>query len=365
MHAFYFWSKNLILFSKGMGQLKKFILTVTKPDTLKTLCHASISLIFLHFLIKFEQIRQNGAFHYIDIPIEPDFVPLGIQEPQLFPSVGESRIPHIIHQTWRSEEIPSKFSKWIQTWVKNHPGWTYYLWTDESARQLIKDRHPYLLKVFDGYSEGIRRADALRYVVLYEFGGVYADMDLESLKSLTPFTKKYACFLPQEPYEHPILDGNFEHLVINALMGCRPKHPFMKRLIDRLPAFQHMWSVLDSTGPHFVTSVYGDFKGDYSYPEMHENGIYLAPSEYFFPTIDPAKFFHFHYQCRRWIQLTSIQKRACKTLKVLGIKRKPLSFSYTDHHWEHTYIDLRISLKGPISIHKLVPRVNIYSYTSV
>lgn len=137
----------LTFFPTGMGQLKKFIMTVTKPDTLKTLCHASISLIFLHFLIKFEQIRQNGAFHYIDIPIEPDFVPLGIQEPQLFPSAGESRIPHIIHQTWRSEEIPSKFSKWIQTWVKNHPGWTYYLWTDESARQLIKDRHPYLLKV--------------------------------------------------------------------------------------------------------------------------------------------------------------------------------------------------------------------------
>ncbi|XP_022334858.2 uncharacterized protein LOC111131556 [Crassostrea virginica] len=344
-----------------MEKLLKIKVCVWRHCRLKTLCQGGVSLVLLHFLIKFEQIKQNGALHYIDIPVEPHFVPLGITDLESLPSDGINRIPHIIHQTWRDEEIPGKFSKWIQTWIQNHPGWIYYLWTDESARQLIKDRHPGLLGVFDGYTEGIRRADALRYVILYEFGGIYADMDLESLKTATPITKKYACFLPQEPYEHPILDGNFEHLVMNAIMGCKSKHPFMKRLIGRLSAYQHMWNVLDSTGPHFVTSVYKDFKRDHSYADTHENGVYLAPAEYFFPTIDPAKYFHFHSKCSNWIELTDIQKRACKTLKVLGMKRKPLPFSFTNHHWEHTYIDFRISLKRPFNIHNLVPHAKIYS----
>jgi hypothetical protein len=344
-----------------MGQCKKFFVAVTKLETLKTLAYGSIFLTGLHYLIKFEQIKQNGAFQNINIPLEPDFVPLGIRESETFPSDGIDRIPHIIHQTWKTDQIPSKFAKWIRTWIENHPGWTYYLWTDDSARQLIKERHPYLLKVFDTYTEGIRRADALRYVIMYEFGGIYADMDLENLKSVEPFTKKYACFLSQEPYEHPILDGNFENLVINAVLGCRPKHPFMKRLMDKLPSFQHMWSVLDSTGPHFVTSIYQDFKGEHTYPDTHTNGIYLAPAEYFFPTLDPAKFFYFYSQCSKWEKISELQKTACKTLKVLGGKRKPRPFSYTDHHWEHTYIDLRLSLKGPIDIHSLVPHVKIYS----
>ncbi|XP_062580062.1 uncharacterized protein LOC134242057 [Saccostrea cucullata] len=353
-------NKRIWLEFERMRQPRKFILALTRPQTLKTLCHGSMFLIVLHYLIKFEQIKENGAFHDIDIPVEPDFVPLGIRDPEAFPTDGDERIPRIIHQTWKNEDIPSKFSKWVQTWVKNHPDWTYYLWTDISARQLIQERHPHLLNTFDSYTEGIRRADALRYVIMYEFGGIYADMDLESLKSVEPFTKKYACFVSQEPYEHPLLDGNFENLVINAIIGCRPKHPFMKKLMDRLPSFHHMWNVLDSTGPHFVTLVYRDFKGEYSYPDTHVNGTYLAPAEYFFPTIDPAKFFHFYNQCKRWMHLGEKQKKACKTLKILGAKRKPLPFSFTDHHWEHTYIDLRLSLKGPVNIHTLIPNAKIY-----
>ncbi|KAK3097255.1 hypothetical protein FSP39_008104 [Pinctada imbricata] len=343
-----------------VNTIMKLVLAVSRPDTLRTLGVGAIFITLLHFIIKFEQVKEYGDFYNLYIPIEEEFVPLGISSPEDFPTSGPYRIPKIIHQTWKNRNIPSKFSKWVKSWVKNHPDWQYYLWTDDSARKLIRERHPHLLDVFNGYEDGIRRADSLRYIILYEFGGVYADMDMESLKPLDPFARKYACFLGQEPYEHPILDGGYEGLVINALMASRAKHPYMKLLMENLPKYQNMWSVMDSTGPHFVTLHFRDFNKNHPQPADHINGTYLAPSEYFFPTVDPSKYFWFNAQCGKFMKLKPIQQKACKSLKVNKLKKKPLSFSYTDHHWEHTYIDFRLSLKGPVDIKHLVPHAVIY-----
>ena len=326
---------------------------------IKTLCVAGLFITGLHWLIKFEQIREHGDFADLSIPISPDFVPLGISQVEQFPYTGEVKIPMIIHQTWKDTQIPRKFEKWIKTWIRNQPDWQYILWTDESARQLIADKYPDFLPVYDGYTENIRRADALRYFILYEYGGVYADMDMESLKSIIPVSYKYSCFVGQEPYEHSILDGNFEELVINALIGCRKGHPFMKMLIDYLPSFFHMWNVLDSTGPHFVTFVYKEFKRRHNVPATHINGTYLAPAEYFFPTIDPVKHFWMRKQCGNFEQLSKIQKRACMHLKLKGAKHTD-QYAFTTHHWIHTYLDFHLSLKGPIEIQDIVRHAQIY-----
>jgi len=338
----------------------KLLTAISRPPTLKTLVWGLVLIVVLHWVIKFEQILEHGNFQELDIPIASDFVPLGAHEPVIFPSSGPYRIPKIIHQTWINTEVPSKFVHWIKTWVTNHPDWEYYLWTDESARSLIREKYPYLLRTFDSYSEGIRKADALRYIVLYEFGGVYADMDLESFQPIDPMARKFPCFISQEPYEHPILDGNFEHLLINALMGCRARHPFMKQLMDNLPRFGHMWNVLDSTGPHFVTLIHHDYEINYPVPAENDNGTFVAPPEYFFPTIDPAKHFWFRVQCGKFHKLSDIQKKACMNLKVMGVKRKPSALSFTEHHWVHTYVDFRLSLKGPTNIFDIVPKAKIY-----
>ena len=41
-----------------------------------------------------------------------------------------------------------------------------------------------------------------RYFVLFEHGGVYADLDSECLKPLHPIVEEYSCILSQEPLEH-------------------------------------------------------------------------------------------------------------------------------------------------------------------
>ncbi|XP_052246388.1 uncharacterized protein LOC127855074 isoform X1 [Dreissena polymorpha] len=290
-----------------------------------------------------------------------EFPDPGIYEAEDFPSDGPSKVEKIIHQTWKTTEIPARYVDWMKSWSRNHPDWTYMFWTDESARALIADKYPQVLPAYDGYLENIRRADAMRYAILHEYGGVYADLDMESLQPLDPIIRKYSCVLPQEPYEHPIIDSNFEHLVINALMICSKGHPLMKKFLDNIPKFAHMWHVLDSTGPHYITLLYRQYLIDNNIEAGKTNGVYLAPAEYFFPTIDPVKFPYMRDRCyKQFAEMSHLQKTACVSLKRRGLERKPYPFSFTVHHWIHTYFVTRYSVSQPTDIHSFIPSVVIY-----
>ncbi len=51
-------------------------------------------------------------------------------------------------------------------------------------------RYPWFLKVYMAYPLSIHRADAARYLILHSFGGIYADLDVESLDSMDELIKK-------------------------------------------------------------------------------------------------------------------------------------------------------------------------------
>ena len=95
-------------------------------------------------------------------------------------------IPRIIHQTWKNEIIPQESKGATESWRNNHPGWKYILWTDAMNRDLINNHFPWFLEKYDNYKYNIQRADAIRYFILWKYGGVYADIDVVSQKPLDP-----------------------------------------------------------------------------------------------------------------------------------------------------------------------------------
>lgn len=333
---------------------------VMRPGRLRVALVTSAAFILVLcsrlFFVSYE--IEIPGYDKLDPTMYPD---LGITMAEEFPADGPYRIEKIIHQTWKSTDIPQHYVKWIKTWTKNHPDWKYMFWTDESARKLIADKYSNLLPAYDSYLENIRRADAMRYVILYEYGGIYVDLDMESLRPLNSIVRKYSCILPQEPYEHPIIDSNFEHLVINAFMACKKGHPLMKTFHENLPKFSHMWNLLDSTGPHYITLLYREYIQT-KFDPTSDDGVYLAPAEYFFPTIDPVKFSYMVERCyKNFDKMSHIQKTACISLKRRGLERNPYPFSFANHHWDHTYFMSRITLQGPTSIFDIVPHVEIYA----
>ncbi|TFK55991.1 hypothetical protein OE88DRAFT_1673087 [Heliocybe sulcata] len=161
------------------------------------------------------------------------------------------RIPRILHQTWRSQTLPDKWKDISQNCRDMMPDYEYVLWTDASSREFIAEHYPWFLDTFDNYEYPIQRADAIRYFVLYHFGGVYLDLDIGCTKRLDPLLA-YPVILPKT-----IPVG-----VSNDLMFAEKEHPFMLQTINNLMSWNYDWvlnypTVMFSTGPMFLSAQYG------------------------------------------------------------------------------------------------------------
>jgi hypothetical protein len=78
---------------------------------------------------------------------------------------------HIILGNQTLDTVRKDWQDARQTCLDLHPGWEVHTWTDEKARALVDTKFPALKETWDSYPYLIERVDALRYMVLHEFGG--------------------------------------------------------------------------------------------------------------------------------------------------------------------------------------------------
>lgn len=100
--------------------------------------------------------------------------------------------PKIIFQTWKTYTPPAKMAYWAQTWKDNNPDYKYVLWDDADNRKFVEEHYKWFLPTYDGYDVEIKRADAIRYMFLHKYGGIYADMDFECLKPFDTLLETYS-----------------------------------------------------------------------------------------------------------------------------------------------------------------------------
>ena len=77
-------------------------------------------------------------------------------------TAGPALLPAVVHQTWKTTDIPEQWQAARQSCIDLHPGFQFRLWTDEDARALIARDLPELLPTYDSYLFNIQRADAIR-----------------------------------------------------------------------------------------------------------------------------------------------------------------------------------------------------------
>ncbi|KNF05580.1 hypothetical protein PSTG_01389 [Puccinia striiformis f. sp. tritici PST-78] len=165
-----------------------------------------------------------------------------------------SMVPKIIHQTWKTDQIPDRWIPVRESCVAAHESYEYMLWTDKSGRELIEREYPWFLHIYDGYRYPIQRADAVRYFILHHYGGVYMDLDIGCLRPMDSLLR-FDLVLPQTV---PV--G-----VSNDLMFSAKGHPFMDFIIHRLGQFDHDYqlnyaTVMFSTGPMALSALYNMFR---------------------------------------------------------------------------------------------------------
>lgn len=165
---------------------------------------------------------------------------------------ARSRIPRIIHQSWRDGGFPKGLFnwRWQQGLVDLNPGWELRRWTDESSRALIAKEYPWFLPTYDAYPSYIQRCDASRYFIVHHFGGVYADLDIECSKPFAPVLAGHRAVFSYKQAR------NMSRGLVNALFATERRHPLWHLVFDLLlnrsaagaTAMTHV-DVVRSTGP--------------------------------------------------------------------------------------------------------------------
>jgi Glycosyltransferase sugar-binding region containing DXD motif len=139
-----------------------------------------------------------------------------------------------------------------------HPNWEVKVWQDP-----IKPDGYLLEKYWPKVNSGAQFSDLLRLDVLYKWGGVYVDSDLQLLKPLDALADTFDFFMASQ-------DG---WNLTNALIGAKKAHPEVRRLIDELLTNEPDWSVppYKTTGPYLFTRML-----------KHDKDITVLPRETFY-----------------------------------------------------------------------------------
>ncbi len=169
-----------------------------------------------------QQISQTKAGSDTDVTGTMQAPASSPEEATLAQRTDASAFPRLIFQTWKSKvDMPTNYARWSQSFRRLNPGFAYCLWDDFDNRRFIATHYPWFLPVYDTYPREIYRADAVRYFFLYQFGGLYADMDTECLKPLAPLFQSGDVWLGRMGK-----DPAFPHSIPNAIMASRPLQEF-------------------------------------------------------------------------------------------------------------------------------------------
>jgi inositol phosphorylceramide mannosyltransferase catalytic subunit len=55
--------------------------------------------------------------------------------------------------------------------LRYHETWQAHFWDDDNSSQFVEENFPHLKEMWDSYQYPVQRVDALRYMLLYKFGG--------------------------------------------------------------------------------------------------------------------------------------------------------------------------------------------------
>lgn len=204
-------------------------------------------------------------------------------------------IDKVVHRIWFGPEpMRQELHDYADAWKRF--GYTVEHWTETNLPPLQNQQ---IYDEIDMPETGCaparlgkwtQRADLASYELVYQFGGIYANCDIEPLRDLTPLLADVECFAGWELQDE---------VACNALFGATPGHPFWKRVIEALPAqYQAETAMQRQTGPWLLTYV----------ADQHPDEIRLFDQAVFYP-----------------YAFTEMDR-----------EHDRFPDAYTSHHWGHT-----------------------------
>ncbi|RKU46878.1 hypothetical protein DL546_009093 [Coniochaeta pulveracea] len=161
--------------------------------------------------------------------------------------------PKKIWQSWKVHpfDFEDKNKKVARSWVDINRDWRYEVLTDQNSMQYVEFHfgpegfnRPDIVDFYRDVKDHIVKADLLRYIIMYAEGGVYADIDVQALKSMAKFIPPHYNVADidmvigveiDEPdwKDHPILGPKSMSFCQWTFMS-KPQTPVMMRLIEHI-----------------------------------------------------------------------------------------------------------------------------------
>ncbi|KAJ3075618.1 hypothetical protein HDU98_007430 [Podochytrium sp. JEL0797] len=248
-----------------------------------------------------------------------------------------SKIPGIIHQSWKTTQIPKEFKQWSASWTFLNPSYEYKLWSDIDNRNLIAEHYAWFLPTFDSYAKPICKADAVRAFYLHRYGGVYSDLDVIPLRPMDELLGDSDLVLAR--MEVPAIDPNdpdtnwyYANQIPNAWMASKPGHPFwlhVAKLMMTLAEEKREMPVEERTGPIVIYRAY------YEYQETipanpTQDSITLADPHSIFPySWSPTSPKDLHKICSQ--QSPDFDQVKCRS------RVDPDNTSFAISYWSHSW----------------------------
>ena len=102
-------------------------------------------------------------------------------------------IPKIIYMCYKDLDILKKYS---ENWKRLNPDYEIKLYDDNMCKEFLKKEFSNLhYNVFNYIKDGPIKADFWRVCILYKYGGIYIDADIEPLVPINSFVEKNVDFV--------------------------------------------------------------------------------------------------------------------------------------------------------------------------
>lgn len=242
-------------------------------------------------------------------------------------------IPKIIHYCWfGGNPLPESAIKCIESWKKYLPDYEIKEWNENNFDVNII---PYTAEAY-AQKKYAFVSDYARFWILYKYGGIYFDTDVEVIKSMDDIIKKG----PFIGLENNGLSGIMRQTINPGLgLGTSPGLISIKNLLDNYKNrhFEYHQNIrLMQTVVHFTTELFLQ-KGLKASNQIQQIGdFWIYPSEYFCPINVTTGKLHItkntrtiHHYAGTWIEndktsyKTRIKKFLPEWLLLLYSKLKP------------------------------------------
>ena len=132
-------------------------------------------------------------------------------------------IPKVIYLSYKTKDIPSYV---IPNWKKLYPDYEVKLYDNQDCINFLQTEYnSELVDIFNYIKDGPIKSDFWRVCILYKYGGIYSDIDVEPLININEIVEKditfVSCISAIKKQYNP-------HFIASI-----PQHEVLKKCIDK------------------------------------------------------------------------------------------------------------------------------------